>query len=109
MIMITDDGVIIRINSDDITAQSRYGSGVRVMRVPEGGRIVTLARVPKEEEESTDSSEEKENAEQTEEKPENAENGTATSGGIEEKLSQAVQDFADFALEQQDTDEKEEE
>ena len=49
VIMITDGGIIIRINSDDVTQQSRYGSGVRVMRVPEGGRIVTLARVPKEE------------------------------------------------------------
>ena len=47
VIMITDGGIIIRINSDDVTQQSRYGSGVRVMRVPEGGRIVTLARVQK--------------------------------------------------------------
>lgn len=35
-------GIIIRIHSDDVTLQSRYGSGVRVMRVPEGGRGCNL-------------------------------------------------------------------
>lgn len=62
VIMITDDGIIIRIHSDDVTLQSRYGSGVRVMRVPEGGRVVTLARVPKEEESETTEMERKQTA-----------------------------------------------
>ena len=53
MIMITDDGVIIRIPVNQITIQSRYGGGVRAMRVAEGSRVVTLARTPKEEEEET--------------------------------------------------------
>lgn len=48
VIMITDDGVIIRISVDEINKQSRYAGGVRVMRVADGGRIVTLARAPKE-------------------------------------------------------------
>lgn len=52
IILITDDGVIIRIPASDITVQSRYGGGVRVMRVSEEGRVVTLARAPKEEEEA---------------------------------------------------------
>ena len=51
VILITDDGVIIRIPVSDITVQSRYGGGVRVMRIAEGSRVVTLARAPKEEEE----------------------------------------------------------
>lgn len=96
VIMITDGGIIIRINSDDVTQQSRYGSGVRVMRVPEGGRIVTLARVPKEE-----------SGESEDLLPDGEENGNPGAGivrepsGLEEKMARAVQDFADFALEQQ--------
>ena len=96
VIMITDGGIIIRINSDDVTQQSRYGSGVRVMRVPEDGRIVTLARVPKEE-----------SGESEDLLPDREENGNPDAGivressGLEEKMARAVQDFADFALEQQ--------
>ena len=100
VIMITDDGIIIRIHSDDVTLQSRYGSGVRVMRVPEGGRVVTSARVPKEEESETTEMEQ-ETDRKEEESPVAAE---ASSPGIEEKLTRAVQDFADFALEQQEED-----
>lgn len=48
VIMITDDGVIIRIPVEQVTVQSRYAGGVRVMRVADGGRIVTVARAPKE-------------------------------------------------------------
>ena len=51
VIMITDDGVIIRIHASEVAVQSRYGSGVRAMRVAEGSKVVTLARVPYEEEE----------------------------------------------------------
>lgn len=47
--IISDDGVIIRIPSRQITSQSRYGGGVRVMRLGEGSKIVTLARSPAEE------------------------------------------------------------
>ncbi|MDR4060364.1 MAG: TSUP family transporter, partial [Slackia sp.] len=35
VILITDDGVIIRIPVQEITVQSRYGGGVRAMRVAE--------------------------------------------------------------------------
>lgn len=49
VILITDDGVIIRIPVQEITVQSRYGGGVRAMRVAEDSRVVTLARAPKEE------------------------------------------------------------
>ena len=50
VILISDDGVIIRIPAGQIATQSRYGGGVRVMRVAEGSRVVSLARVPHEEE-----------------------------------------------------------
>lgn len=51
VILISDDGVIIRMPVDQITVQSRYGGGVRVMRLEEGSRVVSLARAPKEESE----------------------------------------------------------
>ena len=51
--------------------QSRYGSGVRAMRVAEGSKVVTLARVPHEDEEEEA---EGETAEPTEDgEPETAE------------------------------------
>ncbi|MEG2204575.1 MAG: DNA gyrase C-terminal beta-propeller domain-containing protein, partial [Oscillospiraceae bacterium] len=49
-IIISDDGVIIRIPVGEINVQSRYGGGVRVMRLAEDSRIVTLACAPREEE-----------------------------------------------------------
>ena len=52
IILITDDGVIIRIPAAEITVQSRYGGGVKAMRVAEGSRVVTLARAPKGEDSS---------------------------------------------------------
>lgn len=61
VILITDGGVLIRIPVSEITIQSRYGGGVRCMRVDEQSRVVTLARVPKDEnqeEETTETSEE---------------------------------------------------
>ena len=69
IIMITDDGVIIRISASEVNTQSRYAGGVRVMRVAEGSRIVTLARAPKEDVDGaegideTDGTEDGENAE----------------------------------------------
>ncbi|MEG2086955.1 MAG: DNA gyrase subunit A [Angelakisella sp.] len=47
IILISDDGVIIRIPAEQITVQSRYGGGVRAMRVEEGSRVVSIARAPK--------------------------------------------------------------
>ena len=44
IIMISMDGVVIRMHAADINIQSRYGSGVRVMRLGESDRVVTVAR-----------------------------------------------------------------
>ena len=38
---------------EDINVQSRYGSGVRVMRLGEGDRVVTVARTEHSDEEET--------------------------------------------------------
>ncbi|MCL2580331.1 MAG: DNA gyrase subunit A [Oscillospiraceae bacterium] len=64
--LISDDGVIIRIHAEEITTQSRYGSGVRVMRVDGDRRIVTLARAPREVEEDVDAAAETEGEPATE-------------------------------------------
>jgi len=51
LIMIADDGVIIRIRVSDVPVMSRYATGVRVMRLSEGSRLVTFARAEHEEDE----------------------------------------------------------
>ena len=43
MILISLEGIIIRMHVEDINTQSRYGSGVRVMRLSENDRVVTVA------------------------------------------------------------------
>ena len=57
VILISDDGIVIRIPADQVAIQSRYGGGVRAMRVEEGSRVVTLARTPREEAEETEETE----------------------------------------------------
>lgn len=54
LILIADDGVIIRIRVSDVNVMSRYASGVRVMRLAEGSRVVTFARAEHDEEEETE-------------------------------------------------------
>lgn len=51
VIMISLEGVIIRMHVADITVQSRYAGGVRVMRLAKDDRVVTVARTQREEEE----------------------------------------------------------
>ena len=48
--MITDEGVIIRVEAESIALQSRYAGGVRVMRVENEAHVVTVARADHEEE-----------------------------------------------------------
>ena len=50
-ILISLAGIIIRMHVADINVQSRYGSGVRVMRLGEGDRVVTVARTERSDEE----------------------------------------------------------
>ena len=51
IMMITDNGVIIRTPIDSISRFSRVSQGVKVMRLKEGAKIVSVALVEKEEEE----------------------------------------------------------
>ena len=71
IILISLEGVIIRMHASDINTQSRYGSGVRVMRLGEGDRVVTVARTEHSDDEETakpepDEGEQEQNAPDTE-------------------------------------------
>jgi DNA gyrase subunit A len=58
ILLITDEGTMIRTSVASIPVHSRTASGVIVMRLSEGAKIVTFARVEKEEEIVEESAEE---------------------------------------------------
>ncbi|WP_029422159.1 DNA gyrase subunit A [Alicyclobacillus macrosporangiidus] len=45
LMIITNAGVAIRIHVDSISTQSRYSQGVKLINVPEGEEVATVARV----------------------------------------------------------------
>lgn len=51
LILIADDGIIIRIRVSDINVMSRYAGGVRVMRLSPEAHVVTFARAEHDDEE----------------------------------------------------------
>lgn len=65
IMLISQEGIIIRMHASDITVQGRYASGVRVMRVAEGDRVVTVAPTEREDDAETAKPEEIEEAELT--------------------------------------------
>ena len=58
VILIASDGVIIRIHAGDISEFARPSKGVRVMRISEGERVMTLSVTPHEEEKDDAATEE---------------------------------------------------
>ena len=54
VILISSDGIIIRIRANSIRLCARPSKGVRVMRLAEGSRVVTLARTAHDDEEAED-------------------------------------------------------
>lgn len=52
IIIISSNGVIIRIQANSIRECARPSKGVRVMKITDDNKVVTLARVPHEEDES---------------------------------------------------------
>lgn len=50
VMMITDTGVVIRINVKDISILGRNTQGVTLMRTSDGGKVVNLAKIPKDDE-----------------------------------------------------------
>ena len=72
LMVITDDGTIIRLPVESISVLSRNTQGVRVMRVAEGSRIVGVKQTDREDESAEEAPEERaENTEETaQEEPE---------------------------------------
>ena len=52
LLIISDDGTIIRMAVDGISVYSRATQGVRLMRVAEGSKVISIARTEKEAEEA---------------------------------------------------------
>lgn len=57
LILISSDGIIIRIKSTDINIMSRYASGVKVMKLSDNTELVTFAKAAREVDSDTDNSE----------------------------------------------------
>lgn len=47
VMMITDTGVVIRINVKDISVLGRNTQGVTLMRTSDGGKVMNIAKIPK--------------------------------------------------------------
>lgn len=69
IILIADDGVIIRIEAGSIRICARPSKGVRVMKVNEGSRVITMARAPHDDEEEISAVEDDGTAEEGEDEP----------------------------------------
>ena len=51
LMSITSDGVIIRMSTDEISTFGRVTQGVRVMKIADGVKVVSIASTKKEEDE----------------------------------------------------------
>lgn len=69
IILIADDGVIIRIEVGSIRICARPSKGVRVMKVNEGSKVITMARAPHDDEEEISAVEDDGTAEEGEDEP----------------------------------------
>ena len=58
ILLITDDGTIIRTRAADVRLCGRSTQGVRIMRLAEGSSVVGVCRAEKEEEEEPELTEE---------------------------------------------------
>ena len=69
IILIADDGVIIRIEAGSIRICARPSKGVRVMKINEGSKVITMARAPHDDEEEISAVEDDGTAEEGEDEP----------------------------------------
>ena len=69
IILIADDGVIIRIEAGSIRICARPSKGVRVRKVNEGSKVITMARAPHDDEEEISAVEDDGTAEEGEDEP----------------------------------------
>ncbi len=77
IMLITSEGIVIRISSDEVSKFGRVTMGVRVMRLEDNVKVVSVARTAKEEEKDDENGENTEN-EENEENTENTENTERT-------------------------------
>lgn len=68
VMLISSDGTIIRINVNDISILGRATQGVTLMRTSEGNKVVSIARLPNEDE-NGDKDEDTEEGQETDEDP----------------------------------------
>ncbi len=54
ILMISTDGIVIRIRACDISKMGRYSKGVRLMRVADGVKVVSFTRTERDEEADTE-------------------------------------------------------
>ena len=54
LLLMSTDGVVIRLNADDVNVYGRAAQGVRVMRMPEGARVISLTVAAPEQEETAE-------------------------------------------------------
>ena len=89
ILLISDDGTMIRMSAADVNLYSRAAQGVKVMRLAEGSKVIALARVEKVEEETGPSDGEAEDEETAGGDPLDrtgeSENGTEETGGNEDE------------------------
>ena len=83
VLLISDDGILIRTRVSEINTQSRYGSGVNVMRLNEGAKLVTFATTPAEEAADETEATEGESADEQTQSISDAEQGQPTANGDE--------------------------
>ena len=57
VVVISSDGVLIRIRVQDVPSYRRTSSGVKIMRVAEGTKVMNIAPLPKEDDDSVESGE----------------------------------------------------
>ena len=53
LLLMSSDGVVIRMNADDVNVYGRAAQGVRVMRMPEGAVVISLTVAAPEQEEGS--------------------------------------------------------
>lgn len=61
IMLITSEGIIIRMASDDISTYGRVTKGVRLMRLADGASIISVAKVDKDSEDNTDTDDSSDN------------------------------------------------
>ena len=91
LMLVTDDGVVIRIDVAEVPIYSRVTQGVRVMRLDEGVSLVTITRADKEPDAAPEEGEPQEGENSSPSEPEQA--PEAGDAGAQEPGTPSPQDF----------------